>query len=92
VLHRKQLLPIMAAAHYGGMCAYCGIRPADTFDHVIPVGWPGGTNEMVNLEPACKRCNSSKRELTLLEWMTAGGWARMAQPSARPLPAGLITR
>lgn len=68
----------MAAAHYGGMCAYCGIRPSNTFDHVIPLGWPGGTNEMVNLEPACKQCNSSKCNQTLLEWMTAGDWARMA--------------
>ena len=37
-------------------CYRCG-KPADTADHIIEVD-RGGTNEMDNLRPACRRCNS----------------------------------
>lgn len=38
-------------------CMYCG-SPAEAVDHVIPRAL-GGTDDAVNLVPACKPCNSS---------------------------------
>lgn len=41
-----------------GRCVYCG-DPADTIDHVIPRS-KGGTDDLDNLVPACRDCNSRK--------------------------------
>lgn len=49
----------------GARCAYCG-DPATSIDHV----WPrkrGGTNDLFNLVPACKPCNSTKRDQSWLK-------------------------
>lgn len=46
----------------GGCCAYCGDPlTEETFavDHVTPKSG-GGTNDIANLLPSCKACNSSK--------------------------------
>lgn len=43
---------------YGG-CIYCGSKVAKTFDHFVPL-IRGGTNEIANLVPCCKGCNSKK--------------------------------
>jgi 5-methylcytosine-specific restriction endonuclease McrA len=56
-------------------CTYCD-QPADTIDHVIPLV-RGGTNHEGNLTPACRRCNSSKGGLTIIEWQTGRRLARM---------------
>lgn len=53
----------------GYECAYCG-DCANTVDHIIPLS-RGGTNDPENLTPACKSCNSSKRDKLVHEWMTA---------------------
>lgn len=45
-------------AKNGGRCVYCG-DPADTIDHVIPKS-KGGTDDLDNLVPACRDCNSRK--------------------------------
>lgn len=46
----------------GGICAKCG-RPLPiektTIDHLIPK-YRGGTDEISNLIPMCKRCNKQK--------------------------------
>ena len=46
-----------------GHCYYCGdqLKPWETFsiDHVIPKS-KGGTDELDNLVPSCRRCNSRK--------------------------------
>lgn len=52
---------------FGGLCAYCETAIATTEDHVIPVT-RGGTNFIGNILPACFTCNSSKRDLLLIEW------------------------
>jgi hypothetical protein len=39
-------------------CTYCG-RLADTADHIHPYAL-GGSNDLSNLTPACRRCNSSR--------------------------------
>ena len=49
-------------------CAYCG-QAADTVDHIMPLVL-GGTNWEGNLAPACRRCNSSKSGMTLMQWRT----------------------
>jgi 5-methylcytosine-specific restriction endonuclease McrA len=56
-------------------CFYCKAEGVLTMDHVIPAS-RGGTHSIGNLVPACKSCNSSKRDRTIMEW-------RMKLPSPR---------
>ena len=51
----------------GHDCVYCGVK-ADTIDHVVALA-RGGTDDMSNLVPACKSCNSSKQAKPLQQWM-----------------------
>jgi hypothetical protein len=51
----------------GTECRYCGDE-ANTVDHVVPLS-RGGTNDLSNLTPACKPCNSSKRDRLVEEWL-----------------------
>lgn len=48
-------------------CFYCGLEQATTIDHVISIDY-GGADSIGNIVQACKSCNSSKRELTIMEW------------------------
>lgn len=48
-------------------CIYCGKRENITLDHVVPIA-RGGVHGIGNLAPACKPCNSSKRDKTVMEW------------------------
>jgi 5-methylcytosine-specific restriction endonuclease McrA len=57
---------------FGGQCAYCN-GPAETWDHVVPVA-RGGVTELWNIVPACKRCNSSKRDKDMDEWLASKGF------------------
>jgi 5-methylcytosine-specific restriction endonuclease McrA len=52
---------------YRGMCAYCGIRPYEHFDHVIPLV-RGGRHSVGNLLPACADCNLTKGPRLLADW------------------------
>lgn len=56
---------------YGGLCAYCRIRPWTDQDHVIPLV-RGGRHAIGNVLPACGRCNRSKGARLLVEWKHAG--------------------
>lgn len=57
-------------AREGMRCVYCGsIAGPFHFDHIFPVA-RGGTNEPSNLVIACAWCNSSKRDSTLVEWVS----------------------
>lgn len=52
-----------------GCCAYCDQPiggPPDP-DHVVPLS-RGGSNGSANILPACRPCNSDKRDLLLHEW------------------------
>jgi endonuclease I len=68
---------------YGGRCAYCGCdlnRASFAIDHITPIHrgmtnkdmeWyklNRGTNDVNNLNPCCKSCNSSKSSFTLEKW------------------------
>ncbi|WP_306334612.1 HNH endonuclease [Streptomyces sp. KL118A] len=52
---------------YGEGCTYCSWEEADAIDHVIPVS-EGGRDDVSNIVPACRSCNSSKRDRTILRW------------------------
>lgn len=58
-------------------CVYCGGK-AEEIDHIVPRS-RGGTDETSNLAPACKRCNRSKRALTVEEWQRTFRWWRISQ-------------
>ena len=52
---------------YGNQCVYCGVK-ATTLDHIVPIS-KGGDNTRDNIVPACRSCNSSKQEKSLLVFM-----------------------
>lgn len=54
---------------YEGRCAYCfAARDRLTRDHVVPIAL-GGRDEPSNVVPACRRCNCSKGDTPLREWL-----------------------
>jgi len=55
----------------GGRCVYCGAA-AETCDHIIPVS-QGGQTIPGNVAPACLKCNSSKRDAEVFEWLKRTG-------------------
>lgn len=65
MLTSTEWLAILAAA--AGHCHYCDKEAKLTLDHVIPLS-KGGKHSANNVVPACKHCNSSKRDKTLEEW------------------------
>lgn len=48
-------------------CAYCG-DIATEIDHIIPISL-GGTNDELNLNPSCSKCNRAKGNRTLEGWL-----------------------
>ena len=66
-LYEKQVI----YAKCNGKCAICG-KPVKfkkmTIDHITPLS-RGGTNDIKNLQLACKRCNSMKSNMTMDDMM-----------------------
>lgn len=50
-----------------GECIFCGSKKNLTIEHLIPVS-KGGTNEINNLFPSCKKCNCSKGPKDWIKW------------------------
>ena len=53
-----------------GVCHYCGrsFPPRElTMDHVVPL-IRGGRSTKGNLVPACKECNTNKKQRLAFEW------------------------
>ncbi len=49
---------------FGNKCLCCGKETRMTKDHVVPVV-SGGTDDIENLQPLCKRCNKAKFTQTI---------------------------
>lgn len=58
-----------------GHCAYCGITLHHKYhvDHIMPLS-RGGSNNPDNLALACRSCNLSKKDKTVIEWLKVRGW------------------
>lgn len=54
-------------AALGGRCYYCGLEGLLTIDHLTPLS-RGGTDDINNIVPACKPCNSRKGRKTEEEY------------------------
>ena len=52
----------------GNVCIYCGNERPLERDHKVPL-INGGTNDIGNLLPACRPCNSSKGRKSLAEFL-----------------------
>ena len=53
-----------------GICYYCGKYVGSnnlTMDHLVPLA-RGGLSIRANLVPACKECNSKKKDSLAFEW------------------------
>lgn len=56
-------------AYYYYTCVYCGHYGSElSLEHILPIA-RDGTNEFDNLAIACKSCNCSKGDKTLLEYL-----------------------
>lgn len=68
-------------ARYGGHCAYCGQHMKQknmTVDHLVPQSGGGGNN-IENLMPSCRDCNTAKAADNLEMLRISLAW-----PSLRP--------
>jgi len=57
--------------YHGWKCFYCKVKLNKntlTQDHAIPL-IRGGSNHAANLLPACRSCNSKKKDLTVFEYL-----------------------
>lgn len=69
---------VFARDHY--TCRYCGTSGVKLYcDHIHPYS-RGGTTDLDNLVTACFRCNASKKDKTIVEWVLCGG--RLLRPEA----------
>lgn len=51
----------------GNQCLKCGSCDNLTIDHVVPIVL-GGTNYLVNIQPLCRPCNSSKSHYEIIDY------------------------
>jgi len=54
-------------ARLGNVCYYCGEAKTLTVDHAVPLS-RGGTDDIANVLPACRSCNSRKNKQTAAEY------------------------
>lgn len=69
---------------YDGLCGYCGVKLAEypnldqcpeqyCIDHIVPKA-SGGTDNIDNLMPACRTCNSKKGPRSLEKFRHRLAW------------------
>lgn len=66
---RERQRALHLISYNGEKCVYCG-NDAETVDHIIPKSF-GGTDDKSNLVPACKSCNSTKKNKTLADFLNS---------------------
>lgn len=66
-LHISQRDWLRLVRRYRHACFYCETPGPLTMDHVVPIS-RGGRHAIGNIVPACRSCNSSKRDRTIMEW------------------------
>lgn len=54
---------------YNDPCCFCGTRPVE-IDHITPIS-EGGTGDWTNLTAACRVCNASKNDRSLLAFVAS---------------------
>lgn len=69
-------------AERGRVCHLCGMPGADTLDHLLPRSL-GGTDDLENLAPAHKSCNSSRGAMPLDKWRELHPLPERAEPSRK---------
>ena len=52
---------------YASPCAFCGATEKITMDHIIPIS-RSGNHSIGNLQPLCRKCNSSKKSRLVSEY------------------------
>jgi hypothetical protein len=67
----------------GDPCAYCGLRPAGTVDHIQPLIRGEGSSILLNGTGACARCNHEKADRPLLAWMATSERLRRRRAARR---------
>lgn len=60
---------------FGNLCVYCGEAKPLTRDHNVPLAL-GGTDDIANILPACRSCNSRKNKRTAAEYFGRTNHAR----------------
>ncbi len=51
-------------AYYDQRCLCCGLQEVLTVDHIVPLS-RGGSNDISNIQPLCRACNSAKYDRTI---------------------------
>lgn len=64
---------------YGGVCLACGVSGPLTEDHVVPLS-KGGSDNIDNIQPLCKSCNS-KKHVKIVDYRTEAEVWEMAESS-----------
>lgn len=77
---RRNHLTALTLTTYGRTCHLCRGEGADSADHLIPRS-KGGANELYNLRPAHRACNTARGDMELAQW-----FARNPVPHRDPLP------
>lgn len=55
-------------ARDGHACVVCGATDDLEIDHIVPHS-RGGVHDRTNFQTLCRRCNASKRDKTMDEWL-----------------------
>ena len=50
---------VALCAKYGNICVWCDRKVKLTVDHIVPLA-QGGSNDINNIQPLCRRCNAEK--------------------------------
>ncbi len=72
----------LVIATYGDVCCLCGERGSNTVEHVVPRS-RGGSDDIDNLRPAHKSCNSSRQDRDANEWRKRKGISVHRAPPSR---------